>query len=162
MSESLSTATPLGASAASVVAPANLSNPNIATARRRPTNYNPTISAMLALSRCDDMVKMAQECLATGSNATICHTAERYMGACMDHTKWDSSESGPRRTLNAASNMHRRFCSPLAWFTAVALNRWHCGLPFLLGALFGSVFETEKRYHMAGICYSRIHLSRCS
>ena len=87
MTASPSTATPLATSAASVVAPANLSNPNIATARRRPTNYNPTISAMLALSRCDDMVKMAQECLATGSNATICHTAERYMGACMDHTK---------------------------------------------------------------------------
>lgn len=88
-----SSSTLMATSAASVAARPAMSNPmttnshndnSSSNAARRRTTYNPTITAMLALSRCDEVVKMTQECLAKKDSGGLCHTAERYMSVCMN------------------------------------------------------------------------------
>ena len=59
---------------------------SFAQPNKRPTRYSPVISAMLkghTMKNCDDVHYMNTECLATGSDASICRTAAMYMSMCV-------------------------------------------------------------------------------
>lgn len=53
-------------------------------------NYNPTMMAILTGTRmqnCEEIKMMRQECLASGSKASICQTAAQYMSACIQEPR---------------------------------------------------------------------------
>ncbi|CAB9512256.1 expressed unknown protein [Seminavis robusta] len=86
MSSSAATSTPKPIATSSA---ATTMLPFAAPQPRRSTRvfYSPVISAMVhdhTMRNCDDIKSMNTECLAAGSDASICKTAAMYMSMCVN------------------------------------------------------------------------------